>query len=481
MRGGTFRRCGCRDPLTGRKLGADCPQLASRRHGAWYFVTELPAGIDGKRRQLKRGGFATHAAAEAALDEVRRRLGTGFDVDDKETVGQWLESWFAAKRALRATTARNYRGHITTYLEPHLGDVPLERLRASHISSMYRAIEAGNVDRRQPVGPTTMRRIHATLRAALNAAVRQQRLTINPAVHVELRPPTRSRVRPWEPAELGQFLDYAAADRLGALYELIAMTGLRRGEAIGLTWDDVDVEQGHLTVRRQLLQLGHEVRVGQPKTKSGEDRVVELPINTIGVLLAHRLRQDADRVAWREGWQSAPSLLDEQLRPVVLEGLAFTREDGSPLHPEFVTRHFQMLAARAGLRRIRLHDLRHGAASLRLAAGVPIEIVSKILGHSSIALTADTYSHLLKGVARQAAEAASALVPRADAHARDHHVPTRANSGAEADPPEDVSAGQVGGPSGIRTRNPRIKSSSKYIRRHPPLSVSAGQRHLIYA
>jgi hypothetical protein len=106
--------------------------------------------------------------------------------------------------------------------------------------------------------------------------------------------------------------------------------------------------------------------------------------------------------------------------------LAFIREDGSPLHPEFVTRHFQLLASQAGLRRIRLHDPRHGAASLRLAAGVPIEVVSKILGHSSIALTADTYSHLLQGVARPAADAASALVPRAELHGGDHRVTTSA-------------------------------------------------------
>ncbi len=426
MRGGTYRRCGCRDRLTGRKLDADCPQLVNRRHGSWFFMTDLPVGVDGKRRQLKRSGFPTRAAAEAALDEVRRRLGTGFEVDDKETVGQWLESWLEAKRLLRPTTARTYRGHITTYLIPHLGHIPLERLRAAHIAAMYRSIEASNVDRRQPVGPTTMRRIHATLRVALNAALRQQRLTVNPAVHVELPPPSRSRVRPWEPAELGTFLDYAVVDRLGALYELIAMTGLRRGEAVGLTWDDIDVERGHLTVRRQLVQLGHDVRVGRPKTKSGEDRVVELPAATIGVLLAHRLRQDAERQAWGKGWEVAPCLLGEQLRPVALERLAFTREDGSPLHPEFVTRHFQLLASRAGLRRIRLHDLRHGAASLRLAAGVPIEVVSKILGHSSIALTADTYSHLLHGVARQAAEAASALIPRAELNARYHPVTTKA-------------------------------------------------------
>jgi integrase len=432
MRGGINRRCGCRDPLTGRKLGDDCPQLTNRRHGSWFFVTDVPTGIDGRRRQLKRSGFETRVTAEAALDEVRRRLGTGFDVDDKETVGEWLESWFEAKRLLRPTTARTYRGHI-------------------------------NATRRQPVGPTTMRRIHATLRVALNAALRQQRLTVNPALHVELPPPSRPRVRPWEPAELGTFLDFAASDRLGALYELIAMTGLRRGEAVGLTWDDIDVEGGHLTVRRQLVQLGHEVRVGRPKTKSGEDRVVELPAATIGVLLAHRLRQDTDKQAWGKAWQASPCLLGEQLRPVVLQGLAFTREDGSPLHPEFVTRHFQLLASQAGLRRIRLHDLRHGAASLRLAAGVPIEVVSKILGHSSIALTADTYSHLLKGVGRQAAEAASALVPRAELHACDHPVTTRAPETTQGAPSnEETPWSEVVRRQGLepRTRGLRVRCSA---------------------
>jgi integrase len=463
MRGGINRRCGCRDPLTGRKLGDDCPQLTNRRHGSWFFVTDVPTGIDGRRRQLKRSGFETRVTAEAALDEVRRRLGTGFDVDDKETVGEWLESWFEAKRLLRPTTARTYRGHITMYLVPHLGEIPLEKLRAAHIAAMYRSIEAGNATRRQPVGPTTMRRIHATLRVALNAALRQQRLTVNPALHVELPPPSRPRVRPWEPAELGTFLDFAASDRLGALYELIAMTGLRRGEAVGLTWDDIDVEGGHLTVRRQLVQLGHEVRVGRPKTKSGEDRVVELPAATIGVLLAHRLRQDTDKQAWGKAWQASPCLLGEQLRPVVLQGLAFTREDGSPLHPEFVTRHFQLLASQAGLRRIRLHDLRHGAASLRLAAGVPIEVVSKILGHSSIALTADTYSHLLKGVGRQAAEAASALVPRAELHACDHPVTTRAPETTQGAPSnEETPWSEVVRRQGLepRTRGLRVRCSA---------------------
>lgn len=118
----------------------------------------------------------------------------------------------------------------------------------------------------------------------------------------------------------------------------------------------------------------------------------------VGTLLAHRLQQDEERAVWGEAWQET--------------GLVFTREDGSMLHPEYVTRHFQRLAQAAGLRVVRLHDLRHGQASLMLAAGVPLALVSKRLGHSSYTLTADTYSHMLQGVGRDAANSAASLVPR---------------------------------------------------------------------
>lgn len=191
------------------------------------------------------------------------------------------------------------------------------------------------------------------------------------------------------------------------------MTGLRRGEACGLRWVDVDLQRGALWVRQQVVQLGHELVVGPPKTASGEDRRVDLDEQTVGTLLAHRLAQDAERATWGAAW--------------VETGLVFTREDGSGWHPETVTKRFIALATEAGVRPVRLHDLRHGQASLMLAAGVPLAIVSKRLGHSSITITSDTYSHLLDGVGRQAAEAAAGLVPR-DRSPRlcDQSVTTRA-------------------------------------------------------
>jgi integrase len=477
---GTFKRCACVDPGTGLQLGPSCPRLRGSKHGSWFYAMRLDTTAG--RRNLRRGGAATQAEAAARMrhveqlvaladddhmrreigdlvwsstargglvpdvETVRQRVGAGRKLDRVETTGEWLADWLKGKRALRATTARSYEAHVRLYLAPLLGAVPLERLRPSHIEDALDAITAGNPDRERPVGPATLRRIHATLRSALNAAVKQRRLPYNPALHVELPDAPRPKAQPWEAAELGAFLDAAAGDRLGALYELMALSGLRRGEAIGLRWQDVDVERRVITVVQQIVQLGHRTLVAPPKTRSGEHRKVDLDSGTIGSLLDHRLRQDAERTRWGEA--------------CVDSGLVFTREDGSALHPEYVTRHMQRIAAAAGLPRRRLHDLRHGSASLQLAAGVPLEIVSKRLGHSAIAITADTYQHLLEGVGRQAAEASAALVPRSPVHV--HRDPIRYPSGSEDDdavPPVQAKP-QVrrGAPPGTRTPNPRIKS-----------------------
>jgi integrase len=151
------------------------------------------------------------------------------------------------------------------------------------------------------------------------------------------------------------------------------------------------------------VQIGHDVVFGPPKTASGEARRVDLDEQTVGALMAHRLAQDAERATWGDAW--------------VDSGLVFTREDRTGWHPEVVTKRFIALAVEAELRPVRLHDLRHGQASLMLAAGVPLAVVSKRLGHSSTTITSDTYSHMLEGVGRQAAEAAAALVPRGVARA----------------------------------------------------------------
>ena len=237
-----------------------------------------------------------------------------------------------------------------------------------------------------------------------------------------------SAVMVWTPAQLGSFLDAAERDPLYALFHLIAHRGLRRGESCGLAWTDVDLDAARLTVRQQIVQLGWDTYEDKPKSDAG-DREVALDAGTVAALRAHRRQQIASRLQWGPAW--------------VDSGKVFTREDGSALHPATVTDRFQALAAAAKLPPIRLHDLRHGAASLMLAAGVAPKVVQETLGHSTITLTLDTYTSVYSEVAAEAAEAAAALVPRAGTSAHTPH--THPASGTSQGPGNPWSDGGAGG------------------------------------
>ncbi|MCY7341969.1 MAG: site-specific integrase [Pseudonocardia sp.] len=297
----------------------------------------------------------------------------------------------------------------------------------------------------------SVRRVHATLMSALNTAAKRRLIPFNPASFVELasgkrpkavlwtderiaewrRTGKRPKVAVWTPEQTGAFLDHASADRLYALYHLLTFRGLRRGEAVGLPWSEVDFAGGNVVVSVQIIQLGYRTESGPPK--SGSSRPVALDVDSVAVLRAHKARQAAERLAWGPAW--------------VESGLVFTREDGSALHPEYVTRHFERLARAAGLPPIRLHDLRHGAATLALAGGADLKTVSEMLGHSTITITADTYATVLSEVARRAAEGAARLVPRGQTADPRPPGPTSVPPGPEDDsgPPPMRTKGQVSG------------------------------------
>ena len=278
-----------------------------------------------------------------------------------------------------------------------------------------------------PGSDATRQRVRATLRCALSDAMRQSLVAVNVASLVKLpggkRPkalvwtterearwreavaanvadgktPTEARelapqpspVMVWRPDHLGAFLDVVAGDRLYALYHLVAYRGLSRGDAAGLAWEDVDLDGAAVTVRRQRVLIGWDVIEGDPKSDAS-GRTVPLDASTVAAL---RKAQLAERMAWGPAW--------------VDSGKVFAWENGEPLHPAMVSDRFHDLVAAADLPPIRLHDLRHGAASLMLAAGVDLKVVQETLGHSSITLTSDTYTSVYPAVA-----AAAALVPR---------------------------------------------------------------------
>jgi integrase len=208
-----------------------------------------------------------------------------------------------------------------------------------------------------------------------------------------------SPVMIWTPDHTGRFLDHThdAGDRLYALYHLVTFTGLRRGEVCGLHWDDVDLDARTITVRWQLVQNGWATAIDTPKTTDSEGSVA-LDAETVAVLRTHRTQQARERLAAGPAW--------------IKTGLVFTIPTGDRLHPADVTDHFHHLGAQAGLPPIRLHDLRHGAATMALAAGVPMKVISNRLRHSSPHFTAKFYGDVLPELSHAAAEATAALVPR---------------------------------------------------------------------
>jgi integrase len=397
------------------------------------------------------------------------------------------------KKRIRRNTYRSYESHIRLYLVPHLGMVRLDKLRVAHIADMFDAIVEHNEeiraaraskDRRRrelvkyqrPVGASSMQRIRETLRAALNAAIREELLTFNAAKWVEMVPADRPKpllwtvervenwrrtgkvpgpVMVWTPEQLGVFLDHAVHDRLYGLYHLVAHRGVRRGEACGQRWVDTHLDAGSLDVFNQLVQYGWETGMGAPKTDESAAGVA-LDGNTVLVLRAHRVQQDRERRAAGDGW--------------VESGLVFTEVDGSPLHPADVTDHFRFLARQAGLPPIRLHDLRHGAATIALAAGVDMKVVQHMLRHASITTTSDLYTNVLPELAREAAEATARMIPRTKINSlglsSGTHQPVMDGSGDLDIVAEDTKP-QVSGdadlrfwctPPGTRTPNPLVKS-----------------------
>jgi integrase len=318
--GSVYRRCGCRDEFTGRLLGARCPGLGSPLHGSWYFSADLPSAA-GERRRVRRGGFAARAAAIAALQALAR---SAAGPQPGLSTGEWLGRWLESRVSLRASTARGYAAHIRGYLVPYLGGIPLAALAARDVQDMFTAIVRDEITLGRPVSAATLHRIHATLRAALNGAVRAGLIPANPGRWPELPKAARPRPQVWTPAlverwrtqgwrptvgvwttvQTAQFLRDVRGHRLYALFHLVALRGLRRGEAAGLRWSDLDLDAGTLTVTGQLQQLGGRLVAGPPKSDAGR-REIALDTTTIAALREHRLRQQAERAAAGTGWDGS--------------------------------------------------------------------------------------------------------------------------------------------------------------------------------
>lgn len=400
--GSVYPRCGCRDPI-GRQLGTSCPRLRQLGHGSWTFDLRVPTR--GGTVRVRRGGFTSESIARQALAAYKPDGRTGSRACPW-TTGQWLNEWLRQRRSIRPSTARMYASHIRVYLSPSLGRIPLDELNHHDIQATLDKIVLDHAARGRSLSPQTLVRIRATLRCALKQAIRNGLIEVNPATLVELphhvRPhpvvwtPMRVAVwqstgeRPtvgvWTAEQLRAFLRFTADDPLHLLWRVVALTGLRRGEVCGLRWADVDLDAGQFMIIQQLIEVGGQVVAAPTKTMASR-RIMPLDGATLNLLVDHRLDTAEDA-----------------------SGCVFTDEHGRPLRPGTVTHKFRRLVAASGLPPVRLHDLRHGAATLALAAGVDLKTVQDMLGHSTIVTTADIYTSVLPEIRRTAAQAIADLV-----------------------------------------------------------------------
>jgi integrase len=365
-----------------------------RRDGKWAY--QIEAGVHpatGKRRRPSKSGFPTKRAATQAMRDAMRALELGITAPGElPTVASYVDEWLAGRRSsLRQSTWNSYRDVLEGRVVPRLGALRLDKLTAKQVAVLAVDLEAhgGRDPRRGPgLSARSVRYTLTVLTRALDDAVKRGLIPRNPAEHVDRPRVADKEMEWWSVGEARTFLGLVSGDRLSALWTLLLTTGLRRGEALGLKWDDVDFDAGRLAVRRTLVSVGYKIRWSEPKTAASR-RVVALDPGTVAALRAHRARQNEERLALGVGY------LDQEL--------VFCDVAGEPLHPDGVTQRFDRLVRNAGLRRIRLHDLRHTAATLMLEEGVALKAVAERLGHSSIRTTSDLYQHVSETMQEDAA------------------------------------------------------------------------------
>ncbi len=359
----------------------------------WAFVVDVaPPGAE--RKQVRRSGFKNKAEAQRALTEVLSTLDHGtFVAPDTMTVADYLTGWCATLAAAgrRPSTVESYARNVRVHIAPAVGSVKLQALTPVHLDRLY-------ADMAERLSPRMVRYVHTIIRKALSDAVKKG-LVVRNVADAATPPSAKSTKAPematWTPEQLRTFLDGVADHRLFPLLRLAAMTGLRRGEVLGLRWSDVDLDARRLVVRQQVTAVAGKVQVGELKTAAGR-RTITLDPGTVELLRDHRKRQLEERLLLGSGY--------------VDQGLVFAGLDGALIHPDSLTKLFDRLVAASGLPRLRLHDLRHTHATHLIARGVHSKRVSARLGHTSHSFTMDTYGHLMPDDEGDAAAAVAAMV-----------------------------------------------------------------------
>jgi integrase len=368
----------------------------SEAAGRWIGFVDTGYDANGKRRRVKITG-RTRAEARTKLSAARKTMETGAaPVDQRMTVGECLDYWLAhlPPSVRSVNTIDNLHWAIDLHLKPALGKRRLRDLSPDDVDKMLRDEAAAGLSR------SSLVRIHNALTRALRNAERRGKINRNVATLVDVPAGPMKKSRSLTVEQAARLLAAAEGDRLAALYKTGLMLGLRPGELLGLFWIDVDLEAGVLRVTRTLKRERNELSIGEPKT-AGSRRALTMPVPVLDALRLHRTQQGAEKL-------SAPAWENDDL--------VFTTIIGTPLDPSNLRRGFARLTKDAGLGHWHPHELRHSAASILSAGGVPIEQIADILGHAGTRTTSAVYRHLIEPTVRGAAAPMNALFGSATGH-----------------------------------------------------------------
>lgn len=361
-----------------KRRGHNEGSIRKRPDGTWEARLSLP---NGKRKSFY---SKTRREVQNKLREAQRELENGLDLTvRRQTVGQFLDRWLAdvVKPSNRPKTHKSYEQLVRLHLKPELGHIPLTQLTPQHVQAMITKKTASGLS------PRTVQYIRAVLRSALGRAMKWGQVTRNVATLVDPPRSVRNPVQPLTPEQAQQFIAATKEDRLGPLFHIAIMTGLRQGELFGLRWEDVNLDEKFLTVRYALQRIEGKLQFVEPKTQLSR-RTVYLTASAVTAFRNQRMRQLQERLMAGAKWNEW--------------GLVFASSVGTPLEPSNVTKRLHELLEDSGLPRQRFHDLRHCTGSLMLASGATPREIMGVLGHSQISLTMNTYAHLSPALERAA-------------------------------------------------------------------------------
>ena len=369
---------------SGRRGNLEGSNPRQRADGRWQIHVRYTDEQGIAKRATVYGKTAAQVRARAS--EVRARVAARQPVRDRKvTLTVFTQDWIGSSLAAsdrKATTKAMYatvaRQHVA---RGSLGGMALDRLRPMHVEAWVVGLrDAG-------LSESTVRSAYSILRSILDTAVRDGALAVNPAAAVRRPRVTAHEAAYLTPDQVRQLLDQAATSRYAPLFELLVNTGLRRGEALALRWTDVDLDRAVLRVRGTLARVDGELVITEPKTAKAR-RSVHVSEASARVLRTVKVAQAEERLRAGSQWTQT--------------GYVFTTETGQPCDPRNALRALQVAARRAELPGVGLHTLRHSAASVMLSGGVPLKVVSEILGHASVAITGDVYGHVSPDVSADA-------------------------------------------------------------------------------